>query len=146
MNLVPCVSIKRAQNSQVLIQLSPVSCNWTEPMCGIKHGSTPYLENKNIIVQRRRGFFMLLFPLPLARNKKNEYIENRIMIGCAPCTMIPVYILCRPWGKDCCRRGRILKHCIRDELKESRILLSKISTPCLTFLIPFLVKFFFTFA
>ena len=29
---------------------------------------------------------MLLFPLPLARNKENENIESRILIGCAPCT------------------------------------------------------------
>ena len=32
---------------------------------------------------------MLLFPLPLARNKENGNIEHR----CAPCTMVPVYTL-----------------------------------------------------
>jgi len=36
---------------------------------------------------------MFLFPLPLARNKEKGNIESRIMIGCAPCTMIPVYTL-----------------------------------------------------
>jgi len=35
---------------------------------------TPYLEKKKIIVQRSRGFSLLLFPLPLARNKENENI------------------------------------------------------------------------
>ena len=59
----------------------------------MKHGSTPYLEKKKTIVQRGRGFFMLLFPFPLARNKENGNIKRRILIGCAPCTMIPVYTL-----------------------------------------------------
>ena len=36
---------------------------------------------------------MLLFPFPLARNKENGNIKRRILIGCAPCTMIPVYTL-----------------------------------------------------
>ena len=36
---------------------------------------------------------MVLLPLPLARNKENGNIESRILIGCAPCTMIPVYTL-----------------------------------------------------
>ena len=62
-------------------------------MCGIKHGSTSYLEKKKIIVQRRRGFSMLLFLLLFARNKENGNIESRILIGYAPCTMKPVYIL-----------------------------------------------------
>ena len=43
-----------------------------------------YFEKKKIIVQRRRGFSMLLFPLPCARNKKNGNIESRILIGCVP--------------------------------------------------------------
>jgi len=50
-------------------------------------------KKKKIIVQRRRGFSMLLFPLLLARNKENGIIESRILIGCAPFTMIPVYAL-----------------------------------------------------
>ena len=58
---------------------------------------------------------MLLFPLPLARNKENENIESRILIDCAPHTMILVYTLPAALkGKDCCRRGRIL--CPRYEL------------------------------
>ena len=68
-------------------------------LCGIKHGSTPYLENKKIIVQRRRGFSLLLFPLPFARNKENENIESRILIGCALYTKNR-FKLCRLQGKD----------------------------------------------
>ena len=59
---------------------------------------------------------MLLFSFPLARNNENGNIENRILIDCAPCTMIPIYIFCWLQGKDCCRRGHILKHYVRDEL------------------------------
>ena len=36
---------------------------------------------------------MLLFPFPLSRNNENGNIEKRILLGCAPCTMIVVYIL-----------------------------------------------------
>ena len=36
---------------------------------------------------------MLLYPLPLARNRDNGNIENRVLIGCALCNMILVYIL-----------------------------------------------------
>ena len=36
---------------------------------------------------------MLLFPLPLARNKENGNIEFRILIGCVPYTMKSVYTL-----------------------------------------------------
>ena len=61
-------------------------------LCWI-NGSTPYLEKKKIIGERRRGFSMLLFPLPLARNKENWNIESRILIGCALCTMILVNTL-----------------------------------------------------
>jgi len=53
----------------------------------------PFLEKKKIIVQRRRGVSMHLFPFPLARNKNNGNIESRILIVCAPCTMRPVYTL-----------------------------------------------------
>ena len=80
---------------------------------------------------------MHLFPLPLARNKENGNIKSRIL-GCAPCTVIPVYTLpaarkrllyMRPYSKALSKMN----------LQESRILLSKISTPCLTFLIPFVL-------
>ena len=60
-------------------------------LCGINHGNGN-LEKKKILVQRRRGFSMLLFPLPFARNKETGNIENRILLGCAPC-MIQVYTL-----------------------------------------------------
>ena len=40
----------------------------------------------------KEGFFMLLFPFPLTRNNENGNIENRIEIGCAPCTMTLVFL------------------------------------------------------
>ena len=49
------------------------------------------------------------------------------------------FILCRLLEKDCCRRGFILKHCQWWNYKESSILLSIISSPSLTFLIPFVI-------
>ena len=39
-------------------------------LCGIKHGSTFYLEKKKIIVQRRRGFFS--YPSILTDTRKME--------------------------------------------------------------------------
>jgi len=42
----------------------------------------------------------------IARNKENGNIESRILIGCAPYTMKPVYTL--PAA-----RKRLLKHCPR---------------------------------
>jgi len=93
LNLVLCVSIKGAQNSQVLVQLSPVFLWLNRTLCGIKQGSTPYFKKKKIIVQRRRGFSLSLFPFPLAISKENGNIENRILICCVPCTIIPVYTL-----------------------------------------------------
>ena len=42
-------------------------------LCGIKHGSTHKKKNS----AEKEGFSMLLFPLPLARNKENGNIENR---------------------------------------------------------------------
>ena len=39
------------------------------------------------------GFSMLLFPFPFARNKENGNIESRILIGCIPYTIKPVYTL-----------------------------------------------------
>ena len=38
-------------------------------------------------------FISLTLPLPRAGNKENGNIESRILIGCVPCTMIPVYTL-----------------------------------------------------
>ena len=45
------------------------------------------LKLKHIAQLRKRGFSMLLFPLPFAGNKENGNIESRIR------TMKPVYIL-----------------------------------------------------
>ena len=109
-------------------------------LCGIKHGSTPYLEKKKKIVQRRRGFSMLLFPLPLARSKENGNIEFRILIGCVPYTMKPVYTL--PAARKRLLQTRLYSEALSVmnlTYQESRILLSIISTPSLTFLIPFVI-------
>jgi len=62
-------------------------------LCGITWHYTPLEKKKKIIVQRRRGFAPYLFPFPLARNKEYGNIESRILMGCAPCTMITVYTL-----------------------------------------------------
>ena len=42
---------------------------------------------------KKEGFLYALFPLPLARRKENGNIEFRILIGCVPYTMKPVYAL-----------------------------------------------------
>ena len=92
--MVLCVRINEAQNSQVLYTALSSFLRLNKILCGIKHGSSPYLEKKKIIVQNRKGF-MLLFPLTLARIKENENIESRILIGCAAYTMKPVlYSVC----------------------------------------------------
>ena len=52
-------------------------------------------------------------PSLLPGNKENGNIKNRILIGCAPFSMILVYTLPAA-GKDCSRRGHMLKHCVRD--------------------------------
>jgi len=36
----------------------------------------PTWEKKNIIVQRRRGFSTLLFPLPIASQKQGKYRDG----------------------------------------------------------------------
>jgi len=60
-------------------------------LCGITWQYT-LLGKKKIIVQSGE-VSLLLFPLPLTRNKENGTVESRILTGCAPCTMIPVYTL-----------------------------------------------------
>ena len=47
-------------------------------------------ENKSA---EKEEFLCASLPPPIARKKENGNIESRILIGCAPCTMIPVYIL-----------------------------------------------------
>ena len=49
------------------------------------------------------------------------------------------FILSRLQGKDCCKQGRILKQCVRDVLTRIKNSFVKISTPSLTFLIPFVI-------
>jgi len=61
-------------------------------LCGITWQYT-LIRKKKRKEQRRRGFSLFLFPFPLSRNKENGNMESRILIGCAPCTMIPVYTL-----------------------------------------------------
>jgi len=65
----------------------------------------PNWKKKKILVQRRRSFSLSFFPFPLARNKENGNIESRILIASAPFT-----IQHSATEKDCCKRGRILKH------------------------------------
>jgi len=70
-NMVPCVSIKGAQNCQV-----------------------QYTKKKGNNSAEKEDFLSLsLFSFPLARNKENGNRESRILIGYAPCTIIPVYTL-----------------------------------------------------
>ena len=81
---------------------------------------------------------MLLFPLLFARNKENGNIEFRILIDCVQYTMKPVYTLLAarkrlPWTRP------YTEALSKMNLQESRILLSIISTPSLTFLIPFVI-------
>ena len=81
---------------------------------------------------------MLLFPLPLARNKENGNTEFRFLIGCVPYTVKPVYTL--PAARKKLPQMRLYSEALSEmNLQESRILMSIISTPSLTFLIPFII-------
>ena len=70
------VSIKGAENSQVLKQLSPVNWVWTEPVWN-NMAVHPARKKDNSFVKKN----------------KNGNIESKILIGCAPCTTITVYTL-----------------------------------------------------
>ena len=95
-----------------------------------------YWINQGWCVPFSKFEFIYVFPFPLARNKKNGNIESKILIH----SLWYQFILCRLQGKDCCRRGRIQNFTVGYELTiESRILLSKISTPCLKCPIPFVI-------
>ena len=81
---------------------------------------------------------MLLFPLPLVRNKENGNTEFRFLIGCVPYTVKPVYTL--PAARKKLPQMRLYSEALSEmNLQESRILMSIISTPSLTFLIPFII-------
>jgi len=68
--LVLCVSIKEAQNSHGFKFLVA-----KQNLCGITWQYTPFLgKEKKIIVQRRKGFSLSVFPHPFARNKNNGNI------------------------------------------------------------------------
>ena len=71
MNLVLCVGIKGAQNSQVFFTTISSFLWLNRTLCGITWQCT-LLGKKEIIVQRRRGFSTLLFPLHLARRDRNS--------------------------------------------------------------------------
>ena len=119
---VLCVSIKGVQNSQVLIQLSPVSCYWTEPCAEENIAVHPTLKKDEKIVQRRRGFSMLLLqgflyaspPPPFCQKqgkwKHRKYNTNKL------CTIHYETSLNSAGCKDTRSWGCILKHCVRDEL------------------------------
>ena len=76
-NMVPCVSIKGAQNCQV---------QYTK-----KKGNNS--AEKEDFLSLSLSLSVSLFSFPLARNKENGNRESRILIGYAPCTIIPVYTL-----------------------------------------------------
>ena len=57
----------------------------------MKHCSTPHLEKKENNCAEREGFLYVSLPLPLARSKENGNIESKILMGCEPCIIIPVY-------------------------------------------------------
>ena len=73
-------------------------------LCGIKQGSTPYLEKKKIIVQRRRGFSMIFLPLPLVRNKENGNIEVESWLV-VHCSLWYQFILCRLYSEALSERN-----------------------------------------
>ena len=75
-------------NSQMIssLSLSPSILWLSRTLCGIKHGSTPYSEKKE---NNRRVSLCFSSPLLLPETWKME-TENRILIGCAPCTLILV--------------------------------------------------------
>ena len=81
---------------------------------------------------------MLFFPLPFARNKENGNIETRISIGYEPSN----YKTCL-YSAGCKEVIAVTKPyseaLFEMNLQELRILLSIISTPILTFLIPFVI-------
>ena len=88
-------------------------------LCGITWQYILLGKKENNIAEKEG----LLFPLPFARNKENGNIESRILKGCVNHTLWNRFILCRLRGKDCRRRGCILKHCpvSKMNLQESRI-------------------------
>ena len=81
---------------------------------------------------------MLFFPLPFVRNKENGNIETRIPIGYEPSN----YKTCL-YSAGCKEVIAVTKPyseaLFEMNLQELRILLSIISTPILTFLIPFVI-------
>ena len=77
---------------------------------------------------------MLLFPIPLARNKDPETIH----IGCAACTMILVYNLSGCKEKIAVDED-IFCSTVQDELTRIKFFFLKMRTPCLIFLFPFVI-------
>ena len=85
-----CVSINEAQNSQVLKQLSPVSCGWTNPVW-INMAVHPNWKKEEYNSAGSGGGSLLLFPFSLARNKENGNIESWILRLCTMQYYIGLY-------------------------------------------------------
>ena len=132
-----CVSINEAQNSQVLKQLSPVSCGWTNPVW-INMAVHPNWKKEEYNSAGSGGAVSPPLPL-LSCQKQGKWKHRELNPEVVHHALLYRFILCRLQGKDCYRRDCILKHCVRDEVKRINNLLSKISTPFLTYLIPFAI-------
>ena len=126
LNLVLCVSIKGVQTSHSYTTLSRFLWLNRTP-----EGITWYytlLRKKEI--NSAEWFFSLFLPPPSCQKQGKWKHIKRIRIACAPCTMIPVYTL--PAERKRLMQTRpYSKHCVRDELTRTKVLLSKISTPFL---------------
>ena len=107
-------------------------------LCGIKHDSTPYLEKKENNSAEKEGFLYASFPPPSCQ-KQGKW-KHRKQNPDRLCTMH--YILVYPIlaAKKRLLQTRPYSEALsKMNLQESRILLSKISTPFQTFLIPFFI-------
>ena len=99
-------------------------------MCGItcQLSVHPTWKKKENNSAEKGGFFLFLFPLPLARNKWKEGKWKHLTLEFWKVVYHALwyrFILCRLRGKDSYRRGRILKHCLRWTYKNQEIFCRK---------------------
>ena len=95
-----------------MISLQLLVAELNRTLCGITWQCTLLGKRENNSAEKK-GFLYASLTSPSCQKHGN--IENRFLIGCAPCTMKPVYILLAA-RTSCCRRGSILRHCVQDEL------------------------------
>ena len=100
--------------------------------------AVPYLEKKKNNSAEKEGV-LSLFSFPLARNKENGNIESTILIGFGQFDMIPVYALLTARKKMLLSRPYSEALCPRWTYKNQEFFCQKISSPSLTFIIPFLI-------